>query len=77
MSLRLLPILALAVVALAGCGKQGPLDRPGPLFGGPAGVTMQTDGEAPRTVGTIDKRDRDSTNDLPPLASPPPPAAGR
>ncbi len=75
--LRLFPILALAAVALAGCGKQGPLDRPAPLFGGPAGAPAQTAADGPSPVSTVDRRDRDTATDLPPIPQPPPQAPGR
>lgn len=55
----------IAATALAGCGKTGGLERPGPLFG--AGRNTTTDAqEAQRTqeparpVNTVDPRERTS-----------------
>lgn len=61
-------ILALAAAApLAGCGKQGALERPGPLFGAGRNTTREADEaqrqatDRSRPVNTIDPRD--STSD--------------
>jgi hypothetical protein len=58
-------LIALGVLAaaLAGCGKLGALERPGPLFGHPQAETNTT---APRQdpnrpVQTIDPRDENAT----------------
>jgi hypothetical protein len=63
---------AALVCALAGCGKLGELDRPGPLFGPNAG---QPAGQVPDAAGpvTVDPRDR-NVDPLPPSAAP---AAGQ
>jgi hypothetical protein len=60
--------LALAVVlggGLAACGKMGELQRPGPLFGGPApqhGPVQRTQAQDPnRPVQTVDPRDENAT----------------
>ncbi|MEW5685363.1 MAG: hypothetical protein AB1942_10625 [Pseudomonadota bacterium] len=60
---------------LAGCGKVGPLERPGPMFGGPRAASEDADkGERvdpTRPVDTVDPRDRDrSTDPTPPRANP-------
>ncbi len=63
MNRRLLPFAAIVTLLLAGCGKQGPLERPGPLFGGPSrGIDQAQDLPAP--VTTVDRRDREGA-DLP------------
>ena len=72
MSPRLWAALA-AGLALAGCGKMGPLERPAPLFGGPKAETPAP--APPRPVSTVDRRDRDIGGDLPPLEDTPQPAA--
>lgn len=50
---------------LAGCGKMGALERPGPLFGGPQaqhGPTQPRQQQDPnRPVETIDPRDESAT----------------
>jgi predicted small lipoprotein YifL len=53
-------------LALAGCGKMGPLERPPPLFGkaGPESAAPAP----PKHVSTVDPRDRGSADDLPPLS---------
>jgi hypothetical protein len=55
---------------LAGCGKVGQLERPGPLFGAERNSTKDADDaqrqqDATRPVDTIDPRDR-STDPAPP-----------
>jgi predicted small lipoprotein YifL len=64
-------VLALvALAALAGCGKMGPLDRPGPLFGQERATTKAADEaerqaqDPSRPVDTVDPRDR-STDPAP------------
>ena len=58
MTLR--PLVAIALIgaaALAGCGKMGPLERPGPMIGAGSGVDA---GPNPgRTIRTVDPRNRD------------------
>jgi hypothetical protein len=55
--------LAVAAVALAGCGKTGELQRPGPLFGQGRSTTKEADEQnrqaqdPSRPVNTIDPRD--------------------
>lgn len=51
--------LAAAAVAVAGCGKTGELERPGPLFGhGSAKADQNRPAQdASRPVSTIDPRD--------------------
>ncbi|MBW8814775.1 MAG: hypothetical protein JF588_15250 [Caulobacterales bacterium] len=56
---------AVALAAgLAGCGKVGQLERPGPLFGAGRNTTRQADDEQKkvqdpnRPVDTVDPRDR-------------------
>ena len=65
MTLRTPALIALlgAAAALTACGKMGPLERPGPLFGGTS-TTRQADEaerqaqDPSRPVNTIDPRDR-------------------
>lgn len=62
-------ILALSA-GLAGCGKVGQLDRPGPLFGAERNSTRAADDaqrqqDPSRPVDTVDPRDR-STDPAPP-----------
>jgi hypothetical protein len=85
MSRRLLTVAgALALsAALAGCGKVGQLDRPGPMFGhgGTAAATTAKPGADPnRPIETVDPRDRQretttltpSPSDNPSTATTPP-----
>ena len=61
-----------ALVALAGCGKMGPLERPGPILGdaGAAPAAAPPAGQDPnRPVSTVDPRDR-TTNPAPPRSVP-------
>lgn len=49
---------------LAGCGKVGQLERPGPLFGAERNTTQDADNaqrqrDPSRPVDTVDPRDRD------------------
>lgn len=55
------PLVAIALigaaVAIAGCGKLGDLERPGPMVGGGGGADA---GPSPaRSVRTVDPRSRD------------------
>jgi hypothetical protein len=60
---------ALAIAApLAGCGKLGELERPGPLNGA-GGSAARPVHEGPAPVQTIDPRDRDTTP-APPRTAP-------
>lgn len=65
MSAKTLIIAALALGAgagLAGCGKLGALERPGPMFGGPAAANQPRQQQDPnRPVQTIDPRDENAT----------------
>ena len=49
---------------LAGCGKVGQLERPGPLFGSERSVPAADDSrqrqDAARPIDTVDPRDRDT-----------------
>ena len=59
----------LAAASLAGCGKVGQLERPGPLFGAERNRTRDVDEAArqqdpSRPVDTVDPRDR-STDPAP------------
>jgi len=64
MNLRPFAIAALAAVTLAGCGKLGELERPGPLFGAGRNTTRDADEETrqaqdpSRPVNTVNPRDR-------------------
>ena len=71
MSPRLFAALA-ASLALAGCGKMGPLERPAPLFGSPKADASATAPAPPKPVSTVDRRDRDTGADLPPIEAAPP-----
>lgn len=66
--------IAAAAAALAGCGKLGDLERPGPMFGPGRPVTNSTlpHQDPTRPVQTIDPRDE---NAVPGSDAPPPPAA--
>ena len=47
---------------LAGCGKLGSLERPGPMFGHPTAEAQPTQRQDPnRPVTTVDPRDPNST----------------
>ncbi|MDX9999448.1 MAG: hypothetical protein WCY15_11270 [Phenylobacterium sp.] len=55
----------IAATALAGCGKTGELQRPGPLFGAGRATTADADEaerarDPSRPVDTVDPRDRTS-----------------
>lgn len=61
MTLRKLTVFGAATVlaiGLSGCGKLGPLERPGPIFGGKSNADAGAD--PTRAVRTIDPRDRNS-----------------
>jgi predicted small lipoprotein YifL len=67
---------ALALAALvAGCGKMGQLERPGPLFGNESSTTRDADEanrqaqDPSRPVDTIDPRER-ATDPAPPRTLP-------
>ncbi|MCR5874660.1 hypothetical protein LRS10_11070 [Phenylobacterium sp. J426] len=67
-------VIILAAVALAGCGKVGQLERPGPLFGAERNTTKDADDaqrkqDPSRPVDTVDPRDR-STDPAPPRTLP-------
>ena len=54
---------ALCVIAagLAGCGKLGSLERPGPMFGSASSAPQRAPGQDPnRPVSTIDARDQNA-----------------
>ncbi|THD83219.1 MAG: hypothetical protein E7812_00015 [Phenylobacterium sp.] len=55
--------LAILAAALAGCGKMGALERPGPLFGhAQAETNTTTPHQDPnRPVQTVDPRDENAT----------------
>lgn len=62
------------VTGLAGCGKVGQLERPGPLFGAERNRTRDVDDtvrkqETTRPVDTVDPRDR-SSDPAPPRTLP-------
>jgi hypothetical protein len=61
MTLRTLTAISCAAfiaAGLAGCGKLGALERPGPIFGGKSNADAGP--EPTRTVRTVDPRDRNS-----------------
>jgi hypothetical protein len=82
--IRLALVALAAALPLAGCGKMGALDRPGPLFGhgNPAADASVHTGQDPnRPLKTLDRRDRDpdpedSTN-LAPIRSDPVQGSGQ
>ncbi|MBA4010590.1 MAG: hypothetical protein C0481_01865 [Phenylobacterium sp.] len=58
MNLHPLAMIALiGAAALAGCGKMGELERPGPMFGKGSGADAGAD--PTRAVRTVDPRTRD------------------
>lgn len=71
MTARVLILTSALVLSagLAGCGKVGPLERPGPMFGSPQaaanGDDPQDKQDPSRPVDTVDPRDR-STDPVPP-----------
>jgi len=76
MSRRALALLSGLILAttLAGCGKVGQLERPGPLFGAERNRTRDADDaqrqqDPTRPVDTVDPRDR-STDPAPPRTLP-------
>jgi hypothetical protein len=77
--------IALAVaLPLAGCGKMGDLERPGPLFGhaNAAADRAAASGQDPnRPMTTVDRRDRgaaqDDGTDLSPIRSAPVQGSGQ
>jgi len=77
MSRQLLAFSSALILAagLAGCGKVGQLERPGPLFGAGRNTTRQADDaqkkvqDPSKPVDTVDPRDR-STAPAPPRTLP-------
>jgi hypothetical protein len=70
MSRRILVIGLVLAGGLAGCGKVGQLDRPGPLFGAKSAAGARAPAQDPtRPVETVDPRDR-STDNLPGRTAP-------
>ncbi len=66
--------LLIAAAGLAACGKVGPLERPGPLFGAGRNTTTEADNaqrrqDPGRPVDTVDPRDR-TTDPAPPRTLP-------
>jgi predicted small lipoprotein YifL len=59
-------LAAISLVALAGCGKQGALDRPPPLFGGRAKATY----EAEKAQAAKDEAQRAAQRGTAPNAQP-------
>lgn len=59
--MKLHPLAAIVVIgaALAGCGKMGDLERPGPMIGKGSGADAGANADSARTVRTIDPRTRD------------------
>ena len=76
MSPRILTAAVLAL-ALAGCGKVGPLERPGPLFGSAPGTAKADEQSGPRPVTTVDPRDPDRSTELAPIRVLPIPGSGQ
>ena len=69
MTLRPLILAALAgALALAGCGKLGELERPGPMFG-KAATDADAGSASSRSVRTVDPRNRND-RPAPPQAAP-------
>jgi hypothetical protein len=68
MTLRGLAIVAVSAAALAGCGKLGDLERPGPMIGSGSGADA---GAQPgRSMRTIDPRSNHDDRPLPPRTLP-------
>jgi hypothetical protein len=76
MSPRVLAAAVLAL-ALAGCGKMGALERPGPLFGSRTAGEEPAGRTAPPPVTTVDPRDPDRSTDLAPIRVLPVPGSGQ
>ena len=68
MTLRPLAILAVAALALSACGKQGALERPGPMVGRGSGVDAGA--EPGRAVRTVDPRNNFDDRPVPPRTAP-------
>lgn len=68
MTLRPLAVLALVAISLAGCGKLGALERPGPMAGRGSGVDAGA--EPGSTIRTIDPRNNFDDRPLPPRTVP-------
>lgn len=67
-------MLAILAAGLAGCGKVGQLERPGPLFANERNTTADADKaqkaqDPSKPVDTVDPRDR-STDPAPPRTLP-------
>lgn len=69
MTLRPFAICAIAAMTLAGCGKMGVLERPGPLFGDPPAASAGAASAPARSVRTVDPRTFDD-RPLPPRTVP-------
>jgi len=83
-SIRLAIAALAAALPLAGCGKMGELERPGPLFGhgnASADRTAATGQDPNRPMTTVDRRDRganlDDGTDLSPIRSAPVQGSGQ
>lgn len=61
-------LVLIGAVTLAGCGKMGPLERPGPMFGSGAGADAGADPS--RAVRTVDPRQRQQDAPAPPRTMP-------
>ncbi|HEY3696620.1 hypothetical protein [Phenylobacterium sp.] len=82
--IRLALVALAAALPLAGCGKMGALDRPGPLFGhgnAAADAAAASHQDPNRPLKTLDRRDRDpdpdDTTDLSPIRSRPVQGSGQ
>jgi len=76
MTVRTLALAGALVLAtaLAGCGKVGQLERPGPMFGkAKAGAPAPQTQDPTRPIETVDPRDRGSVDPNPPAPPPTPP----
>ena len=75
MNPRQMAPIAAALVALtlalplAGCGKMGDLERPGPMFGSRAATKAPPPTPSP-PVATVDRRDLEPDDDIPELPAP-------
>jgi hypothetical protein len=69
MTLRPLAVCTIAALVLAGCGKMGALERPGPILGRAPASNVDAGADPARAVRTVDPRAYDD-RPLPPRTLP-------